>query len=186
MKVSNTFNTMNYNIRPTKSNRSSSTSDDGGDSSRCSSIGCDSNYDQNELNRNLFIENYLIGRGTTPHGRSNSLSVADDVYKDIPLKRNNRRKSLIEKRDERLKFNRNYFHNEKSNDTKADRAIVRHKMSYENRNGEYFNKYYEMDDEKSLGCDIIETSAPTLRKINNYLREYGDFELSIVDKYLVV
>lgn len=178
MKVSNTFNTMNY-IRPTKSNRSS-TSDDGVDSSRCSSIECDSNYDQNELNRNLFIENYLIGRGSTPHGRSNSLSIADDVLKDVPMKRNNRRKSLIEKRDERLKINRNYFHNEKLNDSKADRAILRHKMSYDSHGDEYFNNFCDLDDEKSRGCDIIETSAPTLRKINNCLREFADFELSIV------
>lgn len=171
MKVSNTFNTMNYS-RPTKSNRSS-TSDDG---SRCSSVECDSNYDQNELNRNLFIENYLIGRGSTPHGRSHSLSIADDVMKDVPMKRNNRRKSLIEKRDERLKINRNYFHNEKLSDSKTDRAILRHKMPYESHGDEYFNNFYDSNDEKSLGCDIIETSAPTLRKINNCIREFADFE----------
>lgn len=178
MKVSNTFNTMNY-MRPTKSNRSS-TSDESVDSSRCSSYGCDSNYDQNELNRNLFIENYLIGRGSASHGRSNSLSVAEDALKEVQMKRNNRRKSLIEKRDERLKINRNYLFNEKSNDSKCDRAIVRHKMLYENHDNDYYNNYYELDDEKSLGCDIIETAAPTLRKINNCLREYVDFELSIV------
>jgi hypothetical protein len=176
MKVSNTFSPINYKQSKNGthgggSSRSSS-SDDGGDSSRCSSI-CESNYDQNELNRNLFIENYLIGRGNNKT-RSSSLSIADDALKDVPLKRNNRRKSLIEKRDDRLKINRNHLFSDSSKI--MDRAIMRHHKSasdYYYSNGD---RYYGMDDEKSLGCDMIETSAPTMRKIDNILREFVNFE----------
>lgn len=189
LKVSNTFNSINY-TRPTKAHSRSSTSDDGGgdSSSRCS---FDSNYDQNELNRNLFIENYLIGRGSHSSSASCSSNNNNIVGKmrssslsidDTQLKRNNRRKSFIDKRDDRLKINRNHlFIDNKTGDNKADRAIVRHKISTSidsNYDDDYY--YYEMDDEKSLGCDFFETTAPTLRKINNYLREYVDIELSIV------
>jgi hypothetical protein len=198
LKVSNTFSTVNYN-RPTKSSsphssRSSSSDDGGNNSSRCS---FDSNYDQTELNRNLFIENYLIGRGSSHNNinnnigvcnkmRSGSLTLAEDALKkDLSLKRNNRRKSLMEKRDERLKINRNHLFVDKTNDSnKIDRAILKHRIS----SADTFsvddddNYYYDIDDEKNLSCDIMESSVPTLtfRKINNILRESMDFELSIV------
>ena len=54
LKVSNTLSTINYML-PTK-NRSSTSDDDG---SACS---CDCNYNLKEVNRELFIENYLTGR----------------------------------------------------------------------------------------------------------------------------
>lgn len=200
LKVQSTFSPINY-IRPQHSksssqSRSSSSSDDdgGGNNSRCSSC-CESNYDQSELNRNLFIENYLIGRGNNKM-RSASLTIADDALKEIPLRRNNRRKSFMEKRDDRIKINRNHLfnHHNDSNissnnniNKKSDRAIIRqygddyYFSNIRNNNNNSNNTfYYDMDDEKSLGCDIIETSAPTLRKLNNILRECVDFELSIV------
>lgn len=149
MKVSNTLSTINY-VRTAKG--ASSSDDDG---SRCS---YDSNYDQTELSRNLFIENYLIGRGS----RSLSLS-EDNASKDGSLKRNNRRKSLMEKRDDRIKINRNCLYSEKSKDKQLrdDRCL------------------FEMDgDEKSVNYDLIETSAPTImrKKINNVRQEFLDFE----------
>jgi hypothetical protein len=155
MKVSNSLSTINYVHRPAKG-----VNDDDDDGSRCSSY--DSNYDQRELNRNLFIENYLIGRGVHK-ARSSSLSYVDDTAsKDVSLKRNNRRKSLMEKRDERLKINRNHLYTEKSADNKCKQ-----------------NNYYDIDEEKSLSYDFIETAAPTLKKISNIYQEFIDFELSI-------
>lgn len=159
MKVSNTLSTINYVHRPAKDVLCSS-DDDG---SRCS---YDSNYDQTELlNRNLFIENYLIGRGVH---KARSTSMSEDAFhshhhhhKDASLKRNNRRKSLMEKRDDRLKINRNCLFNEQNDDKK-------HK-----------HRYYEMDDEKSVNYDFIKSSAPTLKKISNIYQEFVDFELSI-------
>lgn len=173
LKVSNTFSPINY-MRATKnsSSRLSSTSEE--DGSACS---CDCDYNLMEVNRDLFIENYLIGRGEKM--RSSSLSAAgDEVYKDSVHRRNhNRRKSFMEKRDDRLKINRNHLFSDKAD--KADRAVTRHKISVEIFRDDY-DDYYEMDDEKSLGCDFMETSAPTLKKINNNLREFVDAELSIV------
>jgi hypothetical protein len=171
LKVGNSLSTMNY-MRPRKGSSSRSSTSDEDNGSRCS---CDSNYDQKELNRNLFIENYLIGRGL-PHnkGRSSSLSITDEKsLKDVPIKCNNRRKSFLDKRDDRIKINRNQlFHGKNEN---ADHR-VRHKISIEF----YDDGYCEIDGEKSLNCDIFETSVPTMRKISNILREYEDFELSIV------
>ena len=156
-KVSNTWNTISY----VRSGKGASSSDD--DGSRCS---YDSNYDQSELSRSLFIENYLIGRGKARSG-----SLTSD--KDVPLKRNNRRKSLIEKRDDRLKINRNCLYNERNVvDTKP------------NREDECL---FEMDDEKSVDFEIIE--APTIvmrrKKINNVFKEFSDFELSILTFHLI-
>ena len=63
--------------------------------------------------------------------------------------------------------------------------INKHKMllrgnSYGNNddddNDQHY-QYYKEDDEKSLNCDIIEATVPTLKKINNNLRELFDFEL---------
>jgi hypothetical protein len=154
LKVSNTLSTINY-IRQSKSR--SSTSDD--DASACS---CDCDY--TEVNRDLFIENYLIGRGGAKM-RSSSLSVADDAYREAAARRNNhRRKSLMEKREDRLKINRNFLFGEKV-DT---RAVSRHRIA------SFDDDFYEMD----RGCDFIEASAPTLKKINNHLRDFADVELS--------
>lgn len=155
MKVSNTLSAINY----VRTSKGASSSDD--DGSRCS---YDSNYDQSELSRSLFIENYLIGRG-----KARSASVSEDGSKDVSLKRNNRRKSLMEKRDDRLKINRNCLYNEKSVDT-------RKKM--QNHDDQCL---FEMDDEKSVSREIIEHSAPTIlrKKINNVPQEYFDVELSI-------
>lgn len=169
LKVTNTFNAINH-MRPSKtsSSRSTSSNEDG---SACS---CDCNYNLVEVNRDLFIENYLIGRGNAKL-RSSSLSVADDAAKEATQRKNNhRRKSLMEKRDERLKINRNHLFADKAN--RPDRAVSRHKISVDICDDEDF---YEMDDEKSRGCDFIEASAPTLKKINNHLREFVDVELSI-------
>lgn len=162
LKVSNTLSTINY-MRPSKSR--SSTSDDDGD---CS---CECDYNLMEVNRDLFIENYLIGRGS-PKMRSSSLSCADDAYKEAAVRRNNyRRKSLMEqKRDDRLMINRNHLFGDKVD--RADRAVSRHKITAVDSFDEDF---YEMD----RGCDFIEASAPTLKKINNHLRECVDVELSI-------
>lgn len=160
LKVSNTLSTINY-MRPSKSSSSRSTTSDE-DGSACS---CDCNYNLMEVNRELFIENYLIGRGGSKM-RSTSLTSGDDAMKDAAVRRNNhRRKSLVEKRDDRLKISRNRLFTDK-----ADRAVTRRKIG---------DDFYEMDDEKSPGCDFIEAAAPTLRKINNNLREFVDVELSI-------
>lgn len=164
MKVGNTLSTINYVHRPTKGGVSNNSSDD--DGSRCS---YDSNYDQSELNRNLFIENYLIGRGIH---KARSASLSEDALngsnRDVSLKRNNRRKSLMEKRDDRLKINRNYLYSEKCLDDK-----------HRNKSYSIDRHYYEMDDEKSAKYDFIETSAPTLKKINNIKQEFINLELSI-------
>lgn len=154
LKVSNTLSTINY-VRTAKG--ASSSDDDG---SRCS---YDSNYDQSELSRSLFIENYLIGRGKA---RSASL---EDSSKDVSMKRNNRRKSLMEKRDDRLKINRNCLYNEKSVDT---RKVKQH---YDDQ------LLFEMDDEKSVDYDLIEHAAPQIlrKKINNVPQEFLVVELSI-------
>lgn len=157
LKVSNTLSTINY-VRTSAKNASSD--DDG---SRCS---YDSNYDQSELNRNLFIENYLIGRGKA---RSMSLAEDNNNTKDVSLKRNNRRKSLMEKRDDRLKINRNCLYNQKSVDTR--------RMKQNNDD----QLLFKMDDEKSVDYDFIEHAAPQIfrKKINNVPQEFLDLELSI-------
>lgn len=162
-KVSNTLSTINH-MRPKSNSSRSSTSED--DNVTCT---CDCDYNLMEVNRELFIENYLIGRGASKT-RSSSLSYADDACEDAALRRNNnRRKSFSEKRD-RLKINRNHLFGDKAD--VADRAKTRHKISVN-----MSDDYYEMDDEKSRGCDFMETSA--LKKVNNNLREFVDVELSI-------
>lgn len=174
LKVSNTLRPINYmRTNKTSSSRSSTSEEDG---SACS---CDCEYNLMEVNRELFIENYLIGRGDLKM-RSSSLATGDEVYKEAALKKNNhRRKSFMEKRDDRLKINRNHLFTDKTD--RADRAVTKHKISVDiYRHGDDYDNYYEMDDEKSLGCDFMETSAPTLKKINNNLREFVDAELSIV------
>jgi hypothetical protein len=155
LKVSNTLSTINY-VRTAKG--ASSSDDDG---SRCS---YDSNYDQSELSRSLFIENYLIGRG-----KARSASLGEDSSKDVSLKRNNRRKSLMEKRDDRLKINRNCLYNEKSVEARKLR---------QNHDDQFL---FEMDDEKSVDYELIEHAAPQIyrKKINNVPQEFLDFELSI-------
>jgi hypothetical protein len=178
LKVSNTLSTINYMLPNTKtsSSRSSTASDEDGSGSACS---CNCNYNLMEVNRDLFIENYLIGRGGSKM-RSSSLTAADDALKEAAHRRNNhRRKSFIEKRDDRLKINRNHLFTDKRD--KMDRAVTRHKISTVDmyRQGDDDDDCYEMDDEKSLGCDFIEQSAPTLKKINNKLRDFVDVELSI-------
>lgn len=174
LKVSNTLSTISY-MRSSKdsSSRSSTSEDDG---SACS---CDCNYNLMEVNRDLFIENYLIGRGATKM-RSSSLPHVEDESKEKSLRRNNnRRKSFAEKRDEKLKINRNHLFSDKAD--RMDRAVTRHKISVDfYRNGDDDEHFYEIDVEKSLGCDFMEASAPTLKKINNNLREFVDIELSIV------
>lgn len=172
LKVGNTLNAINQ-MRPTKTSSSRSTTSDE-DGSACS---CDCNYNLMEVNRDLFIENYLIGRGSTKL-RSSSLSMVEDAARDSAQRKNNhRRKSLLEKRDDRLKINRNHLFADKSDRT--DRAVMRHKISVDiSRRGDD-DDFYEMDDEKSRECDFIEASAPTLKKINNHLREFVDVELSI-------
>lgn len=159
LKVSNSLSTISYN----RTVKGASSSDD--DGSRCS---YDSNYDQSELSRSLFIENYLIGRGKA---RSASLTLCEDNGgKDVSLKRNNRRKSLMEKRDDRLKINRNCLYNGKSANT------LKNKQHHKD------HCLFEMDDEKSVGYDLIEASAPQIlrKKINNVHREFLAFELSIL------
>lgn len=169
LKVSNTLSTINYML-PSKahSSRSSTSEEDGG--SACS---CECDYNLVEVNRDLFIENYLIGRGSSKM-RSSSLTSADDALKEAAQRRNNhRRKSFMEKRDDRLKINRNHLFTDKTD----RRAVTRHKIADIYRDD--YDDLYEMDDEKSAGCDFIETSAPTLKKINNNLREFVNVELSM-------
>lgn len=170
LKMSNTLSTINH-MKPTKGtlSRSSSSNDD---EDTCT---CDCDYNPMEVNRELFIENYLIGRGGAKP-RSASFPHGDDSYKDDALRRNNnRRKSFSEKRD-RLKINRNHLFGDKVD--RVDRATTRHKISLD-MSDEYDNYYDEMDDEKSLGYDCMESSAPTLKKINNCSRQLVDAELSI-------
>lgn len=172
MKVSNTLNAIN-NMKPTKtsSRRSSTTDEDEG--SACS---CDCDYNLTEVNRDLFIENYLIGRGASKV-RSNSLTSGEDAMKEATLrKNNNRRKSLMERHDNRLRINRNYLFGDKAD--KTDRAVTRHKIVVNIcRDDEEFNDIYGMDDKKSGNCEFIETSAPTSKKINNNLKEFFHAEL---------
>lgn len=150
LKVSNTLNTINY-MRPKSTSSRSSTSEE--DGITCT---CDCEYNLMEVNRDLFIENYLIGRGAYKT-RSSSLSCADDACKDAELRRNNiRRKSFTEKRD---------------------RAATRHDISIDIFDD--YNDYYEVDDEKSRRCGVMETLAQNLKKVNNHLRELVDVELSI-------
>lgn len=174
LKMSNTFSTITY-LKPSKSSSRSSTSEE--DGSACS---CDSDYVYNpiEVNRELFIENYLIARGESKM-RSASLSSADDAMKEAAMKRNNnRRKSFMEKRDDRLKINRNHLFTDKRD--RSDRAVSRHKIAFDiYQHGDEYDEFYENDDEKSRGCDFMEDQAPTLKKINNNLREFADVELSI-------
>lgn len=167
MKVSNTLNTINY-MKPTKTtSRRSSTS---GDDEDCS-CSCDCNYNLTEVNRDLFIENYLTGRGATKL-RSSSLTPVDDESRD---KNNYRRKSLMEKKcDDHLQISRNHLFGDKAD--RMDRAVTRHKINNCRHNNEYAD-FYETDDEKSVSCDYIETSVPTLKKINNNFREFVDAEL---------
>lgn len=157
LKVSNTLSTINY----ARTAKGASSSDD--DGSRCS---YDSNYDQSELSRSLFIENYLIGRG-----KARSASLGEDASKDVSLKRNNRRKSLMEKRDDRLKINRNCLYNDRSVDTRKANHYHDDQL------------LFEMEDEKSVDYDFIEHAAPQIyrKKINNLPQEFLDFELSILD-----
>lgn len=163
LKVSNTLSTINH-MRPKSNSSRSSTSEE--DGVTCT---CDCEYNLVEVNRDLFIENYLIGRGASKT-RSSSLSCADEV--DTALRRNNnRRKSFTEKRD-RLKINRNHLFGDKAD--KADRATTRHKISIDVCDD--YNDYYEVDEERSRGCDFME---PTLKKVNNNLREFAAVELSI-------
>lgn len=174
LKVSNSLSTISY-MRPSKNSSSqSSTSEE--DGSACS---CDCDYNLMEVNRDLFIENYLIGRGASKM-RSSSLPSAEDSMKETSHRRNNnRRRSFAEKRDDRLKINRNHLFTDKTD--RSDRAVTRHKISVDiYRHGDDYDGFYEVDDEKSLGCDFMETSAPTLKKIKNNFREFVDVELSIV------
>lgn len=176
LKFSNSLSTINY-MRSSKnsSSRCSSTSDE--DRDGCS---CDCDYNEMELNRDLFIENYLIGRGVSKM-RSASLSAADDelqMMESVARRNNNRRKSLMEKRDDHLKINRNHlFHK-----TDKSRAVTKHKISVnvDDFYGDEFsmNDFDEIDDEKTSDCDFIGTTAPTMRKINNNLREFVNMELS--------
>lgn len=173
LKMSNTLSTITY-MKPSKSLSRSSTSED--DSSACS-CDCDYEYNPIEVNRELFIENYLIARGESKM-RSTSLSTADDAVKQT-VRKNIRRKSFIEKRDgkiDRIKINRNHRFTDKSDS--SDCAVSRHKIEIDiYRHGE--DEFYENCDEKSRGCDFIEDQAPTFRKINNNLRTFQDVELSI-------
>lgn len=174
LKVSNTLSTITY-MKPSKSSSRSSTSEDDGSACSCD---CDYEYNPIEVNRELFIENYLIARGESKM-RSASLSSADDALKEAAMKRNNnRRKSFMEKRDDRLKINRNHLFSDKSD--RSDRAVSRHKISINfYRNGDDYGEFYENEDEKSQGYDFMEDQAPTLKKINNNLREFEDVELSM-------
>lgn len=161
LKMSNSLGTVNY-MRPAKSSYSRSPSDAGSD---------ESDYNLMEVNRDLFIENYLIGRDGSKI-RSSSLNSADNASKELAIRRNNhRRKSFMEKRDDRLKINRNHLFDR---DDRTDRAVARHRISVD-----IYDDFEELNDERNLGCDFIETSAPTLKKINNNLREFVDAELSI-------
>lgn len=162
--MSSSLGTINY-MSPTKKtlHRSVSEEDSG---------SCDSDYNQMEVNRELFIENYLIGREGTKT-RSSSLSAADEVTKELALRKNNqRRKSFMEKRSNRLNINRNNLFADKVD--RNARAVIKHRMSVDINRHEYDEEYF--DDEKRF----VETSPPTLRKVNNNLWEFIDVELSMV------
>jgi hypothetical protein len=172
LKVSNSLGTLNY-VRPTKNSLSRSTSEDSNDVDYC-----DSEFDEMEVNRDLFIENYLAGR-SGHKTRSASLSTSEDVSRELALRRNNnRRKSFMEKRGDRLIINRNYLFHDKTE--KKDRAVTRHKVSIVYRQEDDYDYDCNPHEEQNAGYEFMETSAPTLRKINNNLREFKDAELSIV------
>jgi hypothetical protein len=171
LKVSNSLGTLNY-VRPSKNSLSRSTSEDSNND--C----CGSEFDEMEVNRELFIENYLAGRGGTK-ARSASLSTSEDVSRELALRRNNnRRKSFMEKRGDRLIINRNCLFNDKAE--RKDRAVTRHKVSVVYRHEDDYDYDNNPHEEQNVNYEFIEASAPTLRKINNNLREFEDVELSIV------
>lgn len=168
MKVSNTLNTMNY-MKPTKTtSRRSSTSGEDEDSS-CS---CDCNYNLTEVNRDLFIENYLIGRGATKP-RSTSLTSSEGELREASLRNNNNRRKSFDKKkcNDHLQINRIHLFDDKTD--RADRAVTRHKINICQNNES--DDFYEMDDEKSASCDFIETSA--LKRSNNNMKGFTDVEL---------
>ena len=75
----------------------------------------------------------------------------------------------MEKRDDRLKINRNQLFGDKTD--RLDRAVTRHRIAAVNSFNEEFY-------ENERDCDFMEASAPTLKKISNHQREFVDVELS--------
>lgn len=171
LKVTNTLGTLNQSAhRSPKLSRSDS---DG------STYSSDYDYIPTEVNRDLFIENYLIGRGGGGGGAADgakkiitrSTSLNEDNLADATTRFNNsRRKSSLEKRDERLMINKNQLFACKNE--KVDRAVAKHRIS--------IDIYPENDlDERNVSFDNTYNSAneSSLKKLNNNnFRDFAQYE----------
>lgn len=166
LKVTNTLGSFNQNTHrpPPKLSRSDS---DG------STYSSDCDYIPTEVNRDLFIENYLIGRGGsgTPPKTLRSASLSEDALSDATTRFNNfRTKSSLplDKRDERLVINKNHLFANKSD--KVDRAVSKHRIS--------IDVYPECgEEERNLSYDTFtESSLKKLNNANNF-RDFFNLEL---------
>lgn len=171
LKVTNTLGTLNQSAhRSPKLSRSDS---DG------STYSSDYDYIPTEVNRDLFIENYLIGRGGGGGGAADgakkiitrSTSLNEDNLADATTRFNNsRQKSSLEKRDERLMINKNQLFACKNE--KVDRAVAKHRIS--------IDIYPENDlDERNVSFDNTYNSAneSSLKKLNNNnFRDFAQYE----------
>jgi hypothetical protein len=164
MKVSNSFGSYNNTHKSPPKSLSRSDSDGSTYSS-----DCDYNI-PTEVNRDLFIENYLIGRGGEPKTKTlRSGSLCENTLCDATTRYNNyRSKSSIvnDKRDDRLVINKNHLFANKSD--KVDRAVSKHRIS--------IDVYPECSD------DALNESSLSLKKLNttNNFRDFFDLELSII------
>jgi hypothetical protein len=161
MKVSNTFGSFNQNTHRSPQKLSRSDSDGSTYSSDC-------DYIPTEVNRDLFIENYLIGRGGPKIIRSTSL--CEDTLSDATTRLNNYRAktSPLDKIDDRLVINKNHLFANKSD--KVDRAVSKHRIS--------IDVYPECgEEETNLSYDTFtESSLKKLNNANNF-RDFFDLEL---------
>lgn len=161
LKVTNTLGSLNQSThRSPKLSRSDS---DG------SAYSSDYDYIPTEVNRDLFIENYLIGRNSEPKIIMRSTSLNEDTLSGATTRFNNsRRKSSLEKRDDRLMISKNQLFLNKTE--KVDRAVSKHRIS--------IDIYPENDlDQRNLNYENS-LNESSLKKINNS-KDFFDLELSI-------
>lgn len=165
LKVTNTLGSLNSNQGTHRSPKLSRSDSDG------SAYSSDYDYIPTEVNRELFIENYLIGRGSGPKIIMRSTSLNEDsltLSESTTRFNNSRRKLSLDKRDERLLINKNQLFSNKTE--KVDRAVSKHRISIE--------IYPQNDlDKKNLNYENSLTES-NLKKLNN-IRDFYDLELSI-------
>lgn len=169
LKVTNTLGSLNQGAhRSPKLSRSDS---DG------STYSSDYDYIPTEVNRDLFIENYLIGRGSVGGGGDSpkiimrSTSLNEDNLADAATRFNNsRRKSSLEKRDDRLMINKNQLFACKTE--KVDRAVSKHRISID-----IYQPENDLDERNINYDNNTYNSESSLKKLNNF-RDFFDLELS--------